>query len=190
MNINTLKEEEFKNSQYIKPKRFTYIKDNKKHTWDFIKSKDSVSILLYHKNLNSYILVKQFRIPLWYYQIKNNINTKDIGYSIELCSGLVDKDLDLKDIAIEECIEELGYKPKNIEKIQDFYNGFGSGCSKQTLFLAIVDEDDKISEGGGIDGEEIEAIYININEFENYLKDKFYSPLLSFVHLWFLKRTN
>ena len=59
-------------------------------------------------------MVKQFRIPLWYYQIKNNINTKDIGYSIELCSGLVDKDLDLKDIAIEECIEELGYKGKNI----------------------------------------------------------------------------
>ena len=41
-----------------------------------------------------------------------------------------------------------------------------------------------------LDGEEIEAIYININEFENYLKDKFYSPLLSFAHLWFLKRTN
>ena len=188
--MKNLKEEKFENSKYIKPKRFTYEKDDIKHTWDFIESKDSVSVLLYHNEFDSYVLVKQFRIPLWFYQEKNKMKLNEIGFSIELCSGLVDKNLSLEQIAIEECIEELGYEPKTINKIQDFYNGFGSGCSKQTLFFATINESDKISKGGGIDGEEIESVYVKVGDFENFIKDKFHSPLLSFAHLWFLKEQN
>lgn len=189
MKFENLKELEFVSSNYIKPKRFSYESGGKPYTWDFIEVKDSVSILLYHRDLKSFIFVRQFRIPLWYHQ-KNDINYKQnesMGYTIELCSGLVDKNLSLEDIAREECEEELGYSPKDLEKIGDFYTGFGSGVSKQTFYFAVVDESDKISNGGGIDGEQIESIFVKIENFENFIKETIYTPLVSFAYLWFMK---
>ncbi|EPS3048585.1 TPA: NUDIX domain-containing protein [Campylobacter jejuni] len=164
MAFKNLKELSFEKSNYIKPKRFAYESNGRLCTWDFIESKDSVSVLLYHKELESFIFVRQFRIPLWYHQMhdKDYVKDDDMGYTIELCSGLVDKKLSLEEIAKEECIEELGYAPKNLEKIGDFYTGFGSGVSKQSFYFAEVDEKDKISSGGGVDDEEIEAVYVNV----------------------------
>lgn len=152
MAFKNLKELSFEKSNYIKPKRFAYESNGRLCTWDFIESKDSVSVLLYHKELESFIFVRQFRIPLWYHQMhdKDYVKDDDMGYTIELCSGLVDKKLSLEEIAKEECIEELGYAPKNLEKIGDFYTGFGSGVSKQSFYFVEVDEKDKISSGGGV----------------------------------------
>ncbi len=101
MIFKNLKELPFCESNYIKPKRFSYESNGKFCTWDFIESKDSVSILLYHKELKSFIFVRQFRIPLWYHQKqdKNYHKDENMGYTIELCSGLVDKDLPLEQIA-------------------------------------------------------------------------------------------
>lgn len=50
MIFKNLKELPFCESNYIKPKRFSYESNGKFCTWDFIESKDSVSILLYIKN--------------------------------------------------------------------------------------------------------------------------------------------
>lgn len=190
MIFKNLKELPFCESNYIKPKRFSYESNGKFCTWDFIESKDSVSILLYHKELKSFIFVRQFRIPLWYHQKqdKNYHKDENMGYTIELCSGgLVDKDLPLEQIAKEECIEELGYAPKEFEKVGDFYTGFGSGVSKQSFYFAIVDENDKICDGGGVDDEQIEAVFVKINEYEEFSKKIIHTPLLDFAYLWFLK---
>ncbi|WP_072221607.1 NUDIX hydrolase [Campylobacter coli] len=189
MIFKNLKELPFCESNYIKPKRFSYESNGKLCTWDFIESKDSVSILLYHKELKSFIFVRQFRIPLWYHQKqdKNYHKNENMGYTIELCSGLVDKDLPLEQIAKEECIEELGYAPKEFEKVGDFYTGFGSGASKQSFYFAIVDENDKICDGGGVDDEQIEAVFVKINEYEEFSKKIIHTPLLDFAYLWFLK---
>lgn len=190
MSFKNLKEESFNTSNYIKPKRFSYETNGKIYTWDFIEAKDSVSVLLYHKEFQSFIFVRQFRIPLWYHQSKDKNYKKDanMGYTIELCSGLVDKDLSLEDIAREECIEELGYSPKFLEKITDFYTGFGSGANKQSFFYAEVDEEDKISQGGGVEDEQIEAVYIKVEEFEEFSKNIIKSPSLSFAYYWFLDK--
>ncbi|ECZ1247298.1 NUDIX domain-containing protein [Campylobacter jejuni] len=189
MAFKNLKELSFEKSNYIKPKRFAYESNGKFCTWDFIESKDSVSVLLYHKELESFIFVRQFRISLWYHQIHDKDYVKDdnMGYTIELCSGLVDKKLSLEEIAKEECIEELGYAPKNLEKIGDFYTGFGSGVSKQSFYFAEVDEKDKISSGGGVDDEEIEAVYVKVQDFEKKCKNMIRTPLLDFAYMWFLK---
>lgn len=189
MDIQSLKQEEFQGSIYVKIKRFSYEKGGKKHSWDFIESLDSVSTLLYHKERQSFIFVRQFRIPLWDYQMRNNIilPKNELGYSVELCSGLVDKNLSLEDIAKEECLEELGYLPPFIEKIGDFYSGFGSGTSKQSLFYAEVDERDKKSKGGGIDDEEIEAVFVKVKDFEVFSKKVIHAASFEFAYLWFLK---
>lgn len=191
MYFKNLKEERFIKSKYIKPKRYSYESNGKNYTWDFIEAMDSVSVLIYHQDKKSFIFVKQFRIPLWDYQKRNKINLQDMGFSIELCSGLVDKNLSLEDIAIEECIEEVGYKPKIIEKIDEFYTGFGSGVSMQHLFYAIVDDSCKLNEGGGIDGENIELVWIEKDEFEQFSKNNLIkTPLLEYAYLWFKNNTN
>ncbi|TQR61544.1 NUDIX domain-containing protein [Campylobacter troglodytis] len=189
MDTTTLKEEEFKGSGYIRVKRFSFIKDGKKHWWDFIQSLDSVSVLLYHKEKQSFVFVKQFRVPLWDYQIRNHISLpqNELGYSVELCSGLVDKDLSLEDIAKEECLEELGYMPHFIEKIGEFYSGFGSGTSKQSLFYAEITEDDKKGEGGGIDDEEIETVFVKVADFESFCKRVIHAVNFEFAYIWFMK---
>ncbi|TQR29566.1 NUDIX hydrolase [Campylobacter sp. MIT 99-7217] len=189
MDLKTLREEKFTSSKFIKLKHYKYEKNGKEYTWDFIESMDSVAILLYHKTKQSFVFVRQFRIPLYDYQKRNNIklDKNELGYSIELCSGLVDKNLSLEDIAKEECVEELGYMPKSIEKISDFYSGFGSGTSKQSLYFAEIDEDDKISKGGGIDDEEIESVFVKVHEFENFKEKIIRSTTLDFSYLWFMK---
>jgi len=189
MAFKNLKELEFRESAYIKPKRFSYESGGKICIWDFIEAKDSVSVLLYHKQLESFILVRQFRIPLWYHQ-RRDINYKkdeNMGYTLELCSGLVDKDLSLEEIAKEECVEELGFLPKILEKIGDFYTGFGSGVSKQSFYFAEIEEEDRVSGGGGVDGEQIEAVFIRVSEFEKKTKDEMRTPLLDYAYLWFLR---
>ncbi|EHE0558729.1 NUDIX domain-containing protein [Campylobacter upsaliensis] len=189
MNFKNLKEVPFSPSIYIKPKRFIYESKGKNYTWDFIEAKNSVSVLLYHKSLESFVFVRQFRIPLWYHQ--NNDETykenANMGYTIELCSGLVDKNLSLEEIAREECVEELGFLPKSLEKIGDYYTGFGSGVSKQSFYYAEIDEEDKIAQGGGVDGEQIEAIYVKVCEYESFIKEQIRTPLLDFAYLWFMK---
>lgn len=189
MDIQSLKQEEFKDSIYIKIKRFSYEKGGKRHSWDFIESLDSVSTLLYHKERQSFVFVRQFRIPLWDYQRRNNIilPQNELGYSVELCSGLVDKNLSLEDIAKEECLEELGYLPTCMEKIGDFYSGFGSGTSKQTLFYAELDESDKKGKGGGLDDEEIEAVFVKVKDFEAFSKKVIHAASFEFAYLWFLR---
>lgn len=189
MDINSLKQEEFNGSIYIKAKRFSYIKNGHKHTWDFIESLDSVSILLYHKAQQAFIFVRQFRIPLWDYQLRNNVKVapSELGYSLELCSGLVDKNLSLEQIAREECLEELGYEPAHLEKIGDFYSGFGSGASRQSFFYACVDESDKKGKGGGIDDEEIEPVFIKVQDFEREVAKSVHAVGLEYAYEWFMK---
>lgn len=189
MNIKSLCEQPFTASKFLKPKRYTYEKGGKTHSWDFIEALDSVSVLLYHSSCRAFVLVRQFRVPLWDYQRRNalKIAPSELGYSLELCSGLVDKKLTLEQIAIEECVEELGYKPRTLELIGHFYGGFGSGVSQQSIFFASVDECDKIGAGGGIDDEEIEAVFVEVKDFNEAMKTAAHAVGLEFAHLWFMK---
>ena len=189
MDIKTLREQPFTGSKYLKPKRYTYEKGGKTHSWDFIEALDSVSVLLYHSERRAFVLVRQFRVPLWDYQRRNalKIAPAELGYSLELCSGLVDKALGLEQIAIEECVEELGYKPRALELVGHFYSGFGSGVSRQSIFFASVAECDRIGTGGGIDDEEIEAVFVDVADFAEQIKCAAHAVGLEFAHLWFMK---
>lgn len=190
MRFENLKEENFISSPYIKPKRYSYTSKGKACTWDFIEAKDSVSVLLYHKEFESFIFVRQFRIPLWYHQShdKDYKEDENMGFSLELCSGLVDKNLSLEEIAKEECVEEVGYLPKSLEKIGDFYTGFGSGVSRQSFYFACVEERDHVGSGGGIDSEQIEVVKVKVNDFDEFAKGIIHTPLLNFAYLWFMDK--
>ncbi|WP_267523546.1 NUDIX domain-containing protein [Campylobacter sp. MG1] len=184
--VSDFKLTNFSDSKFIKPKRVHYDLNGNLVEWDFIVLHDCVSVLLYHQAKDSYIFVKQFRAPLYYHEGLGDIEN---GLTVELCSGIVDKNKSYEEIAMEECIEELGIKPKKLDFLGKFYTGFGSGVSTQRLYFAIVSDDDIVGKGGGADSAEaIESVYVKIDEFEEFFSKNKKSALIEYAHLWFLNK--
>lgn len=190
--IKNLEITNLKSDKFIKPFSIKFTQNGINRVWDCIEIHDSVSVLLYHKTKNAFLLVKQFRPPLWHYQMKNGINSDEIGFSYELCSGIMDKNIDAKQTAIEEVLEETGFKLKNLQKITTTYSSFGISSNKQNLFFAFIDDELKVSDGGGIDDESIELVYIPKNEAMSFAfdenKPKAIGLIFSFI--WFFKNEN
>ena len=180
--IKIIKIEPCENPQYIKPRLVTYLQNGIEKDWEIANTHDSVSILLYHEAKDAFVLVKQFRPAIF---MRNND-----GYTYELCAGLVDKDKDIKVIAMEEIEEECGFRVplERIEKITAFHTAVGFAGGKQTVYYATVDDDMKVSEGGGIDDEEIEVIYLPLKEIQTFMFDESIAktPGLLFSFMWFM----
>jgi len=177
--LNPLKEPKF-----IKASFATYEQNGIAKDWEVVEANDSVAILIYHKEHDSFVLVRQFRPAVYL----NNGN----GMTVELCAGLVDKKLTLVQIAKEEILEECGYDVdvKSIEKIVSFHTSVGFAGSKQTLYYAEVDESMRVSEGGGIDDELIEVVELPIRQAVEFIYDEKVAktPGLMFAFLWWMRR--
>lgn len=171
------------NSDFVKPKRMRYHQNNVPKIWDMVEVHDSVAILLVHEERDTFIVVKQFRPPVY---LKNGD-----GYTYELCAGIVDKDKSLVEIAHEEILEECGYHVplENIERVTSFYTAVGFAGSVQTLYMASVNESMRVSEGGGVDVEMIEVVEIAVAEAKAFVLDetKAKTPGLMFGFGWFLE---
>jgi UDP-sugar diphosphatase len=174
------------NPQYIKPQKLIFEKDGVRRDWEVADVHDSVSILLYHKQRESFVLVRQFRPAVY---LKNND-----GYTVELCAGLVDKDKSLEQIAKEEVLEECGYDISidKIVRITSFYTAVGFAGGKQTLFFAELSDEEKVSDGGGIDDEDIEVLYLPISKSQDFMYDENIAktPGLLYAFSWFFDINN
>ena len=170
--------------KFISTSLAVYAQNGIQKNWEIVQAHDSVAILIYHREEKSFILVKQFRPAVY-------INNKE-GMSVELCAGIVDKEMTLQQIAQEEIEEECGYAValESVEKITSFYTSVGFAGSKQTLYYVEVDESMKVSDGGGIDGELIEVIYLGIEEAEAFIYDESIvkTPGLMFSFLWWFDK--
>jgi UDP-sugar diphosphatase len=172
--------------QFLNLQKVFFDYKGKKRSWEVCRSGNSVAILLYHKDFDSFLIVKQFRMPVF---LKNND-----GFTYELCAGLIDKDKSAIEIAKDEILEECGYDvPINkIKKVTEFYSSVGSSGAKQILYYAEINENMKINEGGGIDDEDIELVFIKINEAKKIIFDDSFitTPGLKFAFLWWLNIKN
>jgi UDP-sugar diphosphatase len=181
MKVTSFELKPLEKSQYLFPYLATYNQGSKQKTWEIVKVGDSVAILLYHQQKDAFVVVKQFRPPVYANGHKN-------GMSVELCAGLVDKPLSLEQIVIEEVEEECGYKitSKDIQKITSFYTSVGFAGSKQTLYYAVIDESMRVSKGGGIDDEMIEVLFLSQNEAKALMFDEesVKTPGLLFAFSW------
>jgi len=161
--------EELKNPSFIKPILINYSQGGIKRKWEAVICHDSVAILLYHKDKKAFILVKQLRATVLN---KNKTN----GMMYELCAGIIDKDATNAQIAKEEVLEECGYDipVESLEKISSFYTSVGISGTHQTLYYASCDDSMKVNDGGGLDDEEIEVIYIPLEEAKKFIFDETY----------------
>ena len=181
--IEVIKIEECVNSAYIKPKSMYYFHNSVKKRWDIVDTHNSVAILLYHKDLDSFVFVKQFRPSIY---MKNND-----GFTYELCAGITDKDKSLIEIAKEEVLEETGYDVplEKLQKISSFYTAVGFAGGRQTLYYAILDDSMKVSDGGGIENENIEVIYLKRDEALDFMFDEKIATTsgLMFALMWYFR---
>ena len=173
---------ELKYPKFVKPIQINYSIGNEKRTWEAVVAYDNVAILLWHEEKRSLVLVKQFRPPVF------NSN-KTNGMMYELCAGLVDKDASNIQIAKEEILEECGYDVplQNIQTVTKFYTSVGISGTQQTLYYAVCNESMKMSQGGGLAEENIEVIYIPIEQAKAFMFDDTYqkTPGLLMAFYWF-----
>lgn len=172
------------NAAYISTALATFTQNGHKRDWEIVQAHDSVAILIYNQDKDTFVLVRQFRPAVYL----NN----DHGMTVELCAGIVDKDLTLVQIAQEEIEEECGYAVplEKIEKITSFHTSVGFAGSKQTLYYTTVDESMKVSEGGGIDDEQIEVVHLPVKEAKALIYDEktAKTPGLMFAFMWWFDK--
>ena len=180
LNMNNIKD--IKITKVVNPKvdniyTLTYTENGRKKSKEVSKGAlNIVKILLYHKEKNAFVLIRQFR-PLVY------INNPQFANRYELCGGREDKQgLSSLEIAKEEVLEECGYKVDTLEHITTFIT-----TAKMTLFFGIVDESMRVNKGGGIDDEDIELIYLPLNKAKEFILNPKYPkrPAMAFSIMWF-----
>jgi len=181
--VEDFKVEPLKNGQYINAFFATFKLNGESRDWELLEINDSVAILIYNRDSKSFVCVKQFR-PAVYFNHK-------ITETIELCAGLLDKDCSLEQTAKEEILEECGFDVpvESLELLTSFYTSVGSSGSRQHLFFAEVDESQRVSSGGGVEGEEmIEVLEIPVEKARDLIFDETVAttPGLMFAFEWFL----
>jgi nudix-type nucleoside diphosphatase (YffH/AdpP family) len=92
------------------------------------------------------ILTRQFRLPTF-------INGNEDGMMIEACAGLLDKD-NPEDCIRKETEEETGYRINHVQKIYEAYMSPGSVTEILYFFIGEYSKEQKVNEGGGVEGEE------------------------------------
>jgi UDP-sugar diphosphatase len=182
--VSHFEEKFLDNPHFVKPLRLNYILNDIKKTWEAVQSHDSVSVLIYNRDRDAFVLVKQFRAPVYR-------NDHTLTYTYELCAGIIDKDKPLKQIVQEEIDEECGYRVscESIEKITSFYTNVGVSGSKQHLYFVSVTDEMKIHDGGGVESEDIVVEYLHVNDANRFMYDETLAktPGLLFAFEWFFK---
>ncbi|XP_059475302.1 uridine diphosphate glucose pyrophosphatase NUDT14-like [Neocloeon triangulifer] len=173
------------NSIFVRPYHMYFTQDGRQRRWDLLKLHDSVAILIFNTSRNVLVLVKQFRPAVYLSNVQENdkklgvtIDTKqypaELGFTIELCAGIVDKNKTLEEIACEEVHEECGYsiKPTDLQRIISYRSGVGASGDKQTVYYAEVTDEMKTSKGGGNvdEGELIEIVEMSVDEAKEYMQ--------------------
>ncbi|EFC40826.1 hypothetical protein NAEGRDRAFT_71452 [Naegleria gruberi] len=199
-------------SKWISLQRIYYSQNGVSKSWDMAITKDSVAALLYHRERECFLLVKQFRPPVFVRQLmeakteeeKTNLKAK---MSFELCAGLLDKDGKSPVETMQaEILEECGYQVplKAIEPITNYYSGAAKNNAIQHLFYVEVMEElsestdpglisKKVSEGGGLEseGEMIDVIELPLAKAKEFMMDEEIvrsTGILYAISWWFLEK--
>lgn len=144
-----------------------------------VSKPNSIGVLLYHSDRNSFLLVKQFRYPA----------RKDkSGWIDEIVAGNIDDGETETDGVYREALEETGYQLRDIECIGQAYSSPGICTEKLYLYYSEVNEEMLVSEGGGVndEGEDILLTEWSLAETRQRLKDNSILDLKTQVALqWF-----
>ncbi|PNW76364.1 hypothetical protein CHLRE_11g467524v5 [Chlamydomonas reinhardtii] len=174
--------EPLESSMYITPKAAMYNFRGKERRWDVVESHASVGVVLYHKDLDAWIIVRQFR-PAVYATLMREAEAAgkpkppySEAFTYELCAGLIDKDKSNPEICKEEIMEECGFDVP-LEGIHEIGVGIASagtqGCP-HIMYYAEVDSSMAVAgAGGGLlgHGECIEVLALPFESCQQFVLD-------------------
>ncbi|HAT3807895.1 TPA: NUDIX domain-containing protein [Morganella morganii] len=108
-------------------------------------------ILLYNRQKNSVILIRQFRLPVY-------VNGHD-GFLIEAAAGLLEEQDPVSRIKAE-AEEETGFRITDVEKVFEAFMSPGSVTEKLYFFIAGYEDNNRQTAGGGLpeEGEDVEVL--------------------------------
>lgn len=196
-------------SNYVKPIRMNFTLNGRTRNWDCLKAHDSVACVIYNTTRNKLIYVKQFRPAVYLSRVTSTITdlsefdptnmqipvNEKVGYTMELCAGIADKKGKTpQEVMQEEILEETGYNVPldSVKFINSFRGSTGLSGTLMNLFFAEVTDDQKSTEGGGVDDEAIEVMEVDIEDARKAIycrdEDAPYSrpPAMLFGTCWFL----
>jgi nudix-type nucleoside diphosphatase (YffH/AdpP family) len=125
---------------------------------------NGATILLYHRERRTVVLVRQFRFPTWG-------NGHD-GFLIEAAAGLLDR-ASPEDRIKAEVEEETGYRVSEVRKVFEAFMSPGSVTERLYFFVAEYDPDSRAGAGGGIEeeGEDIEVLELDMDDAMRMMAD-------------------
>lgn len=201
--IKAVSVESLGESPYLKPMRLRYQQSGDGKVWDLMRCHDSVAVVIFNTDSSKFIFVQQFRPAVYLAQVRPPVSVGDrvdtetfpggLGLTLELCAGIVDKDLSLREIASQEVEEECGYRvaPERLSKIVTFPAGVGSSVGTQTMFSVEVRDSDRVGEGGGLqeEGEMIRVVEMTVKEVEELLARERVNSPVGFLYgvSWYLQ---
>jgi nudix-type nucleoside diphosphatase (YffH/AdpP family) len=107
---------------------------------------DAACVLAYDRDRKTVLLIRQFRVPPFLADGRTEM--------IEAIAGIVEDDSPEK-TARREAMEEAGLRLGALEKIATAWSTPGMSTERMHLYLAPYRRDDRIGDGGGVDGERI-----------------------------------
>ena len=138
-----------------------YIKVLKHGTWEYVSRTRGVgAAVMLAADEGHVILVEQYRVPLG-------------TMCLELPAGLVGDEEEGEEIeaaAIRELEEETGYRAEQMVNLGRFHASPGMSSEGFTLFRA--ERLTRISEGGGVEGEEIQVHRVGYAELPSFIEAK------------------
>lgn len=146
-----IKSEELLSNNWYILKKTTFDIQKPNGTWETQTREtydrgNGATILLYNREKKTVILTRQFRFPTF-------VNGNESGLLIETCAGLLDNDHP-EDAIRRETEEETGYKVKDVRKVFEAYMSPGSVTEILYFFVAEYFDENKVSDGGGVDHEQ------------------------------------
>lgn len=141
-----------------------FVVAKKKGKWEYVSRARNIraAVILALTPDDEVVLVEQFRVPL------NRV-------CIELPAGLIGDDEGAEGEAAEvaaarELEEETGYRPGRMETIGEFHSSPGMVTESFTLLRAFDLE--KVSEGGGLPGEDITVHHVPLAGLSDFLASR------------------
>ena len=116
---------------------------------------NGATILLYDLQRRTVLLTRQFRLPTY-------VNGNASGMLLETCAGLLDAD-NPEDAIRRETREETGYEIGAVRKVFEAYMSPGSVTEILHFFVAEYSAAERVSDGGGIDDEDIEVVEMDFD---------------------------
>lgn len=187
-------------SNFVKPLGIYYELDGKRRKWDMVTTHPSVGVVVYHRDMNSLLIVRQFRPPVYValQQEAEKLGKPSPGleaaFTYELTAGIIDKETSLQEIAADEVLEECGFRvdPADVKPLASYHAAIGFSGSRHSMFYVEVEDGQRVQgSGGGLEdtGESIEILALPLERAEEFIMDDTLakSPGLMFGALW-LKR--